>query len=223
MPSPTPGGTDDPAIDELRDAHDVLAEFYAERLAGALEASPLDRSVLDLFATLVVGSGLGVAVADVGCGTGRLEPYLASRGLEPRGVDLSPGMIAVARRDQPGFSFERGDLRALPFADASLPGVVCWYSLMYLTPADRPGAFAELARVVRPGGHLVTAWKLGDDQVRRGGRTTGLGIEFDVWWHSTPEVEDRLERAGFETLFWAGRPPADGEDSPSGYLVGRRR
>jgi ubiquinone/menaquinone biosynthesis C-methylase UbiE len=50
------------------------------------------------------------------------------------------------------FDFGVADLRALPFADASLAGVVCWYSLMYLAPSDRPVAFGELARAVKPGG-----------------------------------------------------------------------
>jgi SAM-dependent methyltransferase len=209
--------------DELRAAHDVLAGFYVERLAGALERSPIDRSVLDLFAVLVTGAGLGPEVVDVGCGTGRLEPYLDAQGLAPRGFDLSPEMVRVARRDHPAFDFAVADLRELPLADASVTGVVCWYSLMFLPPEDRPGAFAELARVTRPGGHLVTAWKLGDDSPRRGGRTTGLGIEFDVWWLSTPAMEDQAVRAGFDTLFWAGRPATDGEDAPSAYLISRKR
>lgn len=213
----------DAATDELRAAHDVLAAFYVERLAGALERSPVECSVLDLFARLVAEAGLGSEVADAGCGTGRLEPYLASHGLTPQGLDLSPEMVRVARRDHPEFDFQTADLRHLPLADASVAGVVCWYSLMYLTPEDRPVAFAELARVTRPGGHLVTAWKRGDDQRRRGGRTTGLGVEFDVWWLSTQEMEGQAERAGFETLFWAGRPPADGEDSSQAYLVSRKR
>jgi ubiquinone/menaquinone biosynthesis C-methylase UbiE len=60
-------------------------------------------------------------------------------------------MIRVARRDHPGFDFGVADLRDLPFADASLAGVVCWYSLMYLAPSDRSAAFGELARVVKAG------------------------------------------------------------------------
>jgi len=93
---------------------------------------------------------------------------------------------------------------------------------MYLPPEERPAALAELARVVRPGGHLVTAWKLGDDSARRGGLTTGLGIAFDVWWLSASTMEDALRLAGFATVFWAGRPATDEEDAPSGYLVVRR-
>jgi SAM-dependent methyltransferase len=212
----------DAKTDELRDAHDVLAPLYAERLADALDRDPVDRAVLGLFCDLVADAGLGTDVGDVGCGTGRLDPFLAARGLSPRGVDLSPEMVRLARRDHPGFEYDVADVRDLPFGDASLAGVVCWYSLMYLTPGDRPAAFTELARVVRPGGYLVTAFKAGDGQVRRGARTLDLGIGFDVYWLSPEEMERRVTDAGFEPVFQGGRPAADGEGQPQGFLVARR-
>jgi ubiquinone/menaquinone biosynthesis C-methylase UbiE len=213
----------DAKTEELRDAHDVLAELYADRLADALDQMPVDRAVLGLFCDLTRAADLGTTIGDVGCGTGRLGPYLAARGLSPRGIDLSPEMIRVARRDHPDFGFEVADLRELPFEDASVAGVVCWYSLMYLAPCDRPTAFGELARVVKPGGHLATAFKAGDGQVRRGGRSVNLGVEFDVYWLSPGEMEQRVIDAGFATVFWGGRPAEDGEGSPQGYLVARRR
>jgi SAM-dependent methyltransferase len=212
----------DAKTEELRAAHDVLAELYAVRLPDALDRMPLERALLGLFCDLTLAADLGRSVGDVGCGTGRLEPYLAGRGLAPRGFDLSPGMIQVARRDHPGFDFDVADLRELPVEDASLAGVVCWYSLMYLAPADRPAAFSELARVVKPGGYLVTAFKAGDSRVRRGGRSTGLGVEFDVYWLSPDEMEQRVTGAGFATVFWGGRPPEGQEGSPQGYLLAQR-
>ncbi|WP_133877603.1 class I SAM-dependent methyltransferase [Paractinoplanes brasiliensis] len=211
----------DANTEELRDAHDKLAEFYAERLAGVLESMPIERAVLDLFCELTLAAELGRDVADVGCGTGRLLPYLAGRGVTPRGVDLAPGMVEVARRDNPGFPYEVGDLRALPFADASLAGVVCWYSLIFLPPESRDAAFAELARVVKPGGHLACAFKDGDGEKRRGGRS--VGVEFDAYWLSTGEMLERLGAAGFDLVFQAGRPPEGEELVPQGYLVVRRR
>ncbi|HEV7203085.1 MAG TPA: class I SAM-dependent methyltransferase [Jatrophihabitans sp.] len=212
----------DARTEELIAAHDVLAPFYAERLADIVYRMPVERAVLNLFAELVVAADIGLEVADVGCGTGRLAPYLAGRGLAPRGVDLSPIMIETARRDHPDFDFGQADVRALPFADASLAGVVCWYSLMYLPPEDRPRAFAEVFRVVRPGGSFTTAFKAGDGSHRRGGHTTGLGIAFDIWWLSPEEMQARATAAGFETVFWAGRPAEDAEGGPQGYLVARK-
>jgi 2-polyprenyl-3-methyl-5-hydroxy-6-metoxy-1,4-benzoquinol methylase len=75
----------DAKTEELRAAHDVLAESYAERLAGALDRMPIERAVLGLFCDLTLAARLGTSVADIGCGPGRLEPYLAARGLSPRG------------------------------------------------------------------------------------------------------------------------------------------
>ena len=212
----------DAKTEELRAAHDVLAELYAERLAGILDRMPIEQAVLGLFCNLTLAADLGTSVADVGCGTGRLEPYLAAKGLSPRGIDLSPQMIRVARRDNPGFAFDVADLRELPIEAASLAGVVCWYSLMYLAPSDRPAAFGELARVVKPGGYLVTAFKAGDSQLRRGGHSTGLGVEFDVYWLSPGEMERQVTGAGFTTVFWGGRPAEDGEGSPQGYLLAQK-
>jgi SAM-dependent methyltransferase len=131
-------------------------------------------------------------------------------------------MIRVARRDYPGFSFDVADVRELPFQDASLAGVVCWYSLMFLAPSDRPAAFGELARVVKPGGYLVTAFKAGDSRLRRAGRSTGLGVEFDIYWLAPDEMERRVTDVGFATVFWGGRPAEEQEGSPQGYLLARR-
>ena len=209
--------------EELRHAHDVLAEIYADRLRDVIAQMPAERAVLRMLAELVTEAGDGRAVGDVGSGSGRLAPYLAGLGLEPTGVDLSPEMVRVARRDHPGFPFEVADVRDLPFADASLDGVLGWYSLMYLPPQDRARAYAELARVVRPGGYLATAFKMGDDRLRRGGKSLDLGIAFDIYWHSLDTVAGLLDAAGFDEVFRASRPAEPDEVQPQAYLVARRR
>ncbi|GAA4609994.1 SAM-dependent methyltransferase [Actinoplanes octamycinicus] len=207
----------DAKTQELRDAHDVLADFYVKHLDGQLAGDPIERSMLDLFSEMVLT--VGNDVADIGCGTGRLLPYLRDRGLNPRGVDLSPGMIETARRDHPEFRYEVADLRALPFPDASLDGAVCWYSLIFLAPESREAAFNQLARVVKPGGFLITAFKDGDGQQRRGGRSTGTGVEFDTYWLSAREMEDRFAAAGFTKIFLGSRPF---ETYPAGYMLVQR-
>ena len=153
----------------------------------------MERAVLDLFCDLTLAADLGINVGDVGCGTGRLAPYLAAKGLAPWGVDLSPEMIRVARRDYAAYRFDVADLRELPFEGASLVGVVCWYSLIFLAPADRQAAFGELYRVIKPGGYLVTAFKAGSSQVRRAGRSANLGVEFDLYWQTRRRWNDASE------------------------------
>jgi ubiquinone/menaquinone biosynthesis C-methylase UbiE len=192
------------------------------RTWSGLESMPVERAVLDLFAEMTLS--VGTEVADVGCGTGRLLPYLASRGLSPRGVDLSPGMVEVARREHPGFVYEVADLRELPFEDASLAGVVCWFSLIFLAPGARARAFAELARVVKPGGYLVTAFKYGDGTLHRNGpgsRVGILGVDFDRYRLSAREMEDRFAAAGFALVFQGSTPPEETEP-PYGYVLVRK-
>jgi ubiquinone/menaquinone biosynthesis C-methylase UbiE len=207
---------------ELRDAHDALSDWYATNLAGLLDSTPVERAVLDLFAEMT--SAVGTEIADVGCGTGRLLPYLASRGLSPRGVDLSPKMIEAARRDNPGFAYDVADLRDLPFEDASLAGAVCWFSLIYLAPDARVTAFAELARVVKPGGYLVTAFKHGDGTGHRnppGSRVEDFGVDFDRYWLSPQEMRERFAAAGYALIF-QGSTPAEEPEPAYGYMLVRR-
>lgn len=210
---------EDPETEELRSAHDVLADLYARRLPGVYESMPVEQAVIGLLARL---AGPGATVVDVGCGTGRLVPHLAALGLRPSGVDLSEEMVRTARRDHPGVDVRVGDVRDLPAEDASYDAAVCWYSLMYLPPIDRPTAYAELARVLRPGAPVALAFKAGDGTRRRGGEQLGLGIGFDIWWHDPAELRDELARAGFSTVFHGGRPAEPDELQPQGYLVVRR-
>ena len=76
-------------------------------------------------------------VADVGCGTGRLTAYLDGLGIDVVGIDLSPGMIAVARRAYPALRFEVGSMTALDLPDGGVAGVLAWYSIIH-TPPDGP-------------------------------------------------------------------------------------
>jgi predicted TPR repeat methyltransferase len=84
-----------------RTFYDTVAVDYAERYKTALEAQSLGRALIAAFAELVRAAGAG-PVADLGCGPGRVTAHLHSLGLTAFGVDLSPAMVALARRAVPG-------------------------------------------------------------------------------------------------------------------------
>jgi demethylmenaquinone methyltransferase / 2-methoxy-6-polyprenyl-1,4-benzoquinol methylase len=92
----------------------------------------------------------GSLIADLACGTGDFCHELAERGFRPIGFDLSYGMLAAAPRP---FPRAQADALDLPLADAVLDGVTCGFALRNF--AELPRFFAELARVVRPGGRIA--------------------------------------------------------------------
>ncbi len=149
-------------LSATRAAYDTVARDYARLLAGALDRIPWDRAVLATFAELVARDELG-PVADVGCGPGRITGHLHHLGLDVSGIDLSPGMLAVARQALPGLRFAVGSMTALDLPDASLGGLVAWYSLIHIPPVDVPAVLAELSRVLVPGGQLLLAFQVGDE------------------------------------------------------------
>ncbi|MDZ5621929.1 class I SAM-dependent methyltransferase [Nocardioides bizhenqiangii] len=96
----------------------------------------------------------GVA-ADVACGTGRYTAHLAARGFDVRGFDTSPGMLEIARVKVPAADFGLAEMARLPIADHSVDIVVNTLALSHVE--DLAPAFAEAARVLRPGGHLLVS------------------------------------------------------------------
>lgn len=92
----------------------------------------------------------GSTVIDLACGTGDLCRELTAQGLRPVGADLSFGMLAAARTDAP---LVHGDALRLPLPDDAVDGVTCGFALRNFE--SLPPFFAELARIVRPGGRIA--------------------------------------------------------------------
>ncbi len=97
-----------------------------------------------------LGLPTGSTVVDLACGTGDLCRELASQSLLPIGVDLSFGMLAAARTEA---ALVHGDALRLPLPDRSVDGVTCGFALRNFE--SLPPFFAELARIVRPGGRIA--------------------------------------------------------------------
>lgn len=91
----------------------------------------------------------GSVVLDLAAGTGDFCVELAKLGHAPIGIDLSYGMLASARCDDP---LVQGDLLNLPIADSSVDAAVCGFALRNLVSLEP--FFDELYRVVKPGGRI---------------------------------------------------------------------
>jgi SAM-dependent methyltransferase len=116
---------------------------------------------------------------DAGCGTGRHSLRLAELGHDVTGIDLSPAMLQHARSRVPKATFLEGDLRALPFEDATADVVVSGLALAHLPDLGPP--VAEIGRILRPGGHAVLS--------------TLHPFQAQLGWHAP--FEDAQGRRGF--------------------------
>jgi ubiquinone/menaquinone biosynthesis C-methylase UbiE len=127
---------------------DRLAARYSELRSSGAEVDPVTQAVVEL------GRLQGCRVLDVGCGSGGVIRQLArGLGIDAVGLDPSPKMIDVARAEAGRWGeFLVGQAEQLPFEPESFDGVVMRWVVHHL---DRPAAFAEIRRVLRPGGRLV--------------------------------------------------------------------
>src|SRR3954453_6417069 len=136
-------------LDLVRTSYDRVADNYVELNLGDITTYPWLRTAIDGFAAAVHGLS---PVLDVGCGPGTVTAYLAERGLDVSGVDLSPRMIENARRLHPQCRFSVASATDLDLGEASLGGVLGWWSLFNLPRDVLPQVLALFARALKPGG-----------------------------------------------------------------------
>jgi len=213
---------------DIRRSYDTVADRYADKYAGELAGKPLDRALLDALAEMVREAG-GGTIADVGCGPGHVARHLRDRGATVLGVDLSPAMIAHARGAHPEIAFEVGSFARLEVPDGAWAAAVSFYAIIHVAPPDRPAAFAELARAIRPGGWLLLSF-----HVRTAEHAAGAELRLDSWfdrpvdlvtWLIDPAAARReLEAAGFSVRAELDREAWSDQEFPSqrAYLLARR-
>jgi len=119
---------------------------HQERMARVGYDAVFDRSEMH-----------GLQYLDAGCGAGLATRIAADRGARVSGIDASEGLLSLARSRVPEGEFRKGDLEALPYADASFDLVTGFNSFQFA--ANPTNAFAEARRVTRPGGRVaILTW-----------------------------------------------------------------
>ena len=212
-------GLTDGWLADTRTSYDTVADSYADFVRDALAGQPFVRGILALFAELVHAAD-GGPVADVGCGPGHLTAHLHGLGLDAFGIDLSPGMIEVARRDHPGLRFAVGSMTDLDLADGAVAGLLASFSLIHVPDDEVPAVFARFHRVLRPGGPLLLGFHAGDGCRLK---TEGYGGHpMRVYVHRRPpeRVAGWLRDAGFTVEAQLLHHPD--ADTQGGFVFARR-
>jgi ubiquinone/menaquinone biosynthesis C-methylase UbiE len=170
-------------------SYDAIAEWYD---TSVTQGGPFfQQAVLDL-----VGAVGGKQLCDLACGQGIVARELARRSARVTGIDLSAGLLDIARRyeeDEPlGVQYRQGDAQVLAtITDGSFDGVTCNLALMDIP--DPAAVFRAAHRITRAGGWFVfsiihpcffppdSLWVTDDDgDVSR----KVLGYFSERFWHS---------------------------------------
>lgn len=206
----------------VKDAYDTVAEDYATHIPDTRVEAPLDLAMVDAFIA-AVGDEDDATVLDAGCGAGRMSRYVADRGVAVQGIDLSPGMVSMARRDHPDLTFSVASLSALPFPRRSFAGVLLWYSTIHTPLDEQPGIYAEVARVLRPGGYVLVGFQSGEGAEDVGPAYRKFGHEIELHRHlaTADQVSWLMEGVGLVEVSRLTRQRQPHERNSQSIILGR--
>ncbi|ANY10178.1 SAM-dependent methyltransferase [Pseudonocardia sp. HH130630-07] len=206
-------------LDTVRESYDRVADNYAEMVAsiglGDVRRHPWLRAAMDVFADAVRDLG---PVLDVGCGPGTVTGYLAGRGVDVSGVDLSPRMIDNARRLHPECTFRVGSSTELDLGEAAWGGLLGWWSLFNLPRDVLPQVLASFARALVPGGQLIIGTHVGTGDVERTEAYGGVPVRWTTHLWQPEQLVALIEEAGLQPTAELRLP---GEIGPGVVIVAR--
>ncbi len=197
-------------LEVVRASYDAVADNYARMVTtdglGDIRKEPWLCAAMDIFAGAVRDVG---PVLDVGCGPGTVTAYLAERGVDVSGIDLSPRMIDNARRLHPECRFEVGSWTELDLAPASYGGILGWWSLFNLPRDFVPRVLAHCAAALKPGGRLIIATHVGDEDVQRTEAYGDVPVRWTTHRWRPEQLAEMVRAAGL-------RPTAELRLTPTG-------
>jgi SAM-dependent methyltransferase len=201
-------------------SYHAVANEYVRRISDELQHKPLDRALLERFATAVRNRG---PVCDLGCGPGHIARYLKERGVDVVGFDLSPKMVEAARVLNPEMTFHQADMTGLDHADETWAGLVAFYSIIHIPPPEIAHTLREFRRILRPDGLLFLAFHIGDETLHLDD-WWGQKVNIDFYFFQPTEMTHHLQAAGFEIEEIIEREPYPEVEHQSrrAYIFARR-
>jgi SAM-dependent methyltransferase len=178
----------------VREGYDLWADTY-DNAANPL-VSPDRRHTMELLDPLP-----GQRILDAACGTGHYLKAIAGAGSFPVGLDVSGGMLNVARRQVPNLPLVQADLdRRFPFCSGLFDVVLSALVSEHLT--NLPGFFEEVARVLVPEGRLIFSAfhpDLAAAGIEANFELDGVEYRLGAEKHTIEDFVDALSNSGLQT------------------------
>jgi ubiquinone/menaquinone biosynthesis C-methylase UbiE len=170
-----------------QDYTDAYFDYYKE-----------DKAHVDAFITLLSPQA---RVLEAGCGPGGIVEYFHSQGFVVTGIDLSPEMIAIAKKRVPDAAYEVMDLRDMKFPDTSFDGIISSYSFIHVPERDADGTLAGFHRVLTDSGLLFLAIEEGEGEYYFD-EPFKPGSKIFMKFYTKEDITKRLKNAGFELVYF---------------------
>lgn len=133
---------------QVRASWERLSETYAR-------TRPTDGNDVDLLDELVDLLPADATVLDVGCGDGK-RTLVNLDGVERVGLDFARQGLDLAAEAVPDASLVQGDMTALPLQAGCVDAITAYHAVFHVAMDDHPTVYREFARVLRPGGLVLT-------------------------------------------------------------------
>lgn len=177
--------------------YNATAENYATTRIDELHGKQLDRLLLNEFARLNKDAG---TCADFGCGPGQTTKFLSDAGVKNIiGIDISPGMVKVARRIFPDLKFEEGDLLALPYKANHFASAIAFYAIVNFDYDQVSRAFAEINRVLKNNAHFLFSFHVGEEIVHFD-KANDIDVDIDLYFFQTNRIVELLRENKFRII-----------------------
>ncbi len=170
-----------------------LYRRHAQAFTRSRKGNLMEKGWLDAFLALLPPAP---TLLDLGCGFGApIGAYLMAQGGDLTGVDSSPELIEVAKKNILDATWCASDMRGLNLG-RTFDGILAWHSMFHLTPDDQRGVFAVFRR------HAVAGTALMFTSGPRAGEATGT-FEGEPLYHASldgQEYRHLLDRHGFDMV-----------------------
>ncbi|HEU4984876.1 MAG TPA: class I SAM-dependent methyltransferase [Nitrososphaera sp.] len=178
-------------ISDVIAAYDNSAEEYAKN-----QQAKIPKQELDSFLNLLKPNS---KVLDAGCGSGRDSRIIKDRGFDATGSDLSKGLLAIAKRENPDIPFILADIRKVPSKDGSFDAIWANAVLHHLDKPQMSDAVAEFKRLLVAGGIVCVRTKQGEGNLKtREAMVSNEAREFTLL--EPKELDTLLAQGGFEKI-----------------------
>ena len=139
----------------------------------------------------------GKKILDVGCGNGKDCKYISEKGYEINGIDLSKGMLAIAKEKVPDVRFEIMDIANITYPENSYDGIISNCSLFHIPSEELPRTLESFVRVLKPNGKLLLILQegLGETMIEEPYRP---GVNIYMNYFSIEAISNLLLKCGFE-------------------------